>query len=195
MSPMRHWHLVDHRPGYLTLVDLWDIFEEDINNLTLIKRHVVADIPLSLYYKKYPSDLYLAIGDNYYRLKPREWEVYDNPTRFTVGLYDKGGRQYIRFVIHMNRGYKKAGAFFIDTPGYYTPLEGRRSMIRRIEELRSEAKKPQLERFLCRPYDPSLDRFSALRKPKEAFFNSTDVKIFQEKMKHWKPVQSTETLF
>ena len=192
------WHLADHRPGYLTIVDLWDVQPSLPDGVKLIRTFTVVDVPVSLYWNKYPSDLYLTIGENPYHFTAREWETKDKPVRFTVALFDKGtGRQYIRFVIFMDRGYKKAGAFFIaqrEDGIYYTPLECRYAMDKRIQEMRAEAEKPPTERFLGIPSAPRLDPFSALNKSKQSFFNSTDLLIFKEKKRHWKPVhQSTLT--
>ena len=102
------WHMVDFRPGYLTIVDLWDIwYQGERDDLIKIREFTVAEVKLTLYYRKYPANLYLSIGDNYYRIRAAEWETKDKPVRFVVNLFDRGGRQLIRFVIFMDKGYKK----------------------------------------------------------------------------------------
>lgn len=46
------WHMVDHRPGYLTIVDLWDIwYQGERDDLVKIRECTVAEVKLTLYYQ------------------------------------------------------------------------------------------------------------------------------------------------
>jgi len=163
--------MVTYRPGYVTIIDLLDN-RVDLclpENMTCLSKVVCADIEVSLYMFK--TVMYVLIGDKFWvRIKPETWETKDSPVRFIVELFDRAGRQYIRFVIHMDKGYKKAGAFFVeqrDGQNFITPVT---DIHRRVIELR---KQNFVTKSVAKPYKPRLEKYSAIGKSKEYFYNSS----------------------
>ncbi len=170
--------MTTYRPEYLTVVDLFDChssFGIPIES-KLIDTVECFDMELALYYNRYPANMYMSIGGYCIHIRPETWETKDRPCQFVVELFDRAGLQYIRFVIHMDKGYKKAGAFFVeikDSRLFITPLC---NLHPRIKELKEQERKT---RTLSRPYTPRLDKLSALGKSKEYFYSKADLELYR----------------
>jgi len=165
---------------YLTVFELPNEEGEEWEDHKLLKRCIVANVEVKVAYRRFPANLYVFFGCHGYHLEPELHEHKDRPVRVHAGWFDNAGRQYIRVVIWFDKGYRKATSIFIeqrDGEVYFAPLVSRLTMHRRIAEIKEEAVQIQRKGWQ-RPYTPRPHRLSAIFKPKDEFYSSTDLDVY-----------------
>lgn len=169
----------DEKNDILTIFELpFEEGKEWDDRLKRLKRVEMAGYPITLAYAP-RLGIHIYIGCQGYFLGHI---TTCKPNNMRVDLFDKKGRQYIRIVLTFVDGQRWATAFFIETREgqlYFTPLVSKRTLDRRIQELKEEVERGP--RYYTRrhasPYEPKLEKLSSLNKSKEYFYSATDLQL------------------